>query len=99
MVVRLRGNRDDCIVPETISARRQRHTTDDVPVAVDEFFGAQIIAERQRFEEHGVVAVGTELQVDEKHRRAGDFVDEAATNPHRDIEVRLNVRRLHARPH
>ena len=66
-----------------------------VPMAVDEVFGRKVIAERQRLEEHGMVAVGMQLEVEEQRGRAGDFVDEAAADTHGDIEVRRNVLRLH----
>src|SRR5712691_11741020 len=44
-----------------------------------------------------MIAIGTKLQIQEQRSRAGNFVDEAATDADREIEV-LNVRRLHARP-
>ena len=82
------------LVPGASVTRQTR-----VSVAVGEFLGRKVIAQRQRLEEHGVVAVGTKLQVEEQRSRAGDFVDEAATHAHGDIEVRRNVRQLHAGSH
>ena len=94
MIVRLRGNRDDCVVPETIGSRRKLHSKDAVPMAVAEFLGREIIAQRQRLGEHDMITVGTKLQIKEQRSRAGNLVDEAATHAHSEIEV-LNVRRLH----
>src|SRR2546422_4936686 len=44
VIIRLRGNRDDCVVPDTIGARRELHAQDAVSVAVAEFFGRKVIA-------------------------------------------------------
>jgi len=44
VVIRLRGNRYDCVMPKTIGARRERHATNAVPVTVDEFLPGEVIA-------------------------------------------------------
>ena len=44
VIVRLRGNRDDCVVPETIRSGRELHAKDAVPMAVVKFLRRQVIA-------------------------------------------------------
>src|ERR1041385_3327736 len=44
VIVRLRGNGDDRIVPETIGSRREFHAKDAVLVAVVELLGREVIA-------------------------------------------------------
>src|SRR5678815_1120146 len=45
VIIRLRGNRDDCVVPEAIRSALEFHANDAVPMAVVEFLGVQVIAE------------------------------------------------------
>ena len=45
-------------MPKVIAAERERHAVDLIAVAVREFLRGQIVAESQRLEDHGVVAVG-----------------------------------------
>ena len=50
----------------------------------------------ERLEDHGVVAIGPRLQVEEQPGRARDLVGEAATHAHRDIESCLGMRGMEA---
>ncbi len=95
VVIRLRGNRYDCVVPKTIGTGRQRHATNAIPVTVDEFLRREVIAQCQRFDEHSVLGVGTKPHVKEQRRCACHLVHEAATHTQSDIEVRRNVRCRH----
>src|SRR4030095_344634 len=44
VIIRLRGNRDNCVVPEAIRPGRELHANNAVPMAVAEFLRKQVIA-------------------------------------------------------
>jgi hypothetical protein len=87
VIVRLRGDRDDGVVPEAIAARGEGHTVNLIAVTVREFLGGQIVAESQRLEDHGMVAIRTGFQMQEQPGRARDLVSEAAPHAQRHIEL------------
>src|SRR6185436_10874765 len=87
VIVRLRGNRDNSVVPKAIRSTLEFYANDAVPMAVVEFLRVQVLAERQRLRDDNIVAVGTKLQVKEQRGLAGNFVYEAATHTDGDIEV------------
>lgn len=58
MIVRLRRDRDDGVVPEEITAGRKEDAANMVAVAVCKFLGGQIVAERQCLGDYCMVASG-----------------------------------------
>jgi hypothetical protein len=75
VVIRLRGNGDDGVVAEAISAGREYHARDGVSMAIKELLGGKILAQHERLEDDGVVAIRPWLQVEQKHGRARHFID------------------------
>ena len=87
LIVRLRGDRNDSVVPEAICSALQSCANDAVSMAVVELLRAQVVAKRQRLRNHGVFAVRTKLQVQEQRSLARDFIYEAAAHTNGDIQA------------
>lgn len=91
VIVRLRRQRHNCVVSEQVAPRRQLHAANLVAMTVGKLTRGQIVAQGERFEDHRVVAIQAGAQVQKQHRRAGNFVNQAATDPHRHIEFRSKL--------
>ena len=65
VVLWLRRDGDDGVVPEAVRSGLQRHPTDMITVAVLERFRDETVAQRESLEEHRVLGVRRELEIEE----------------------------------
>ncbi len=86
VIVRLRTQADNRVMPKHVAARLQQDTMNPVPMAVDKRIIYQVVPQRQSLEDDFIAIALGGLQIKQQGSRTRNLVSEAATDSNSDIE-------------